>query len=163
MVARQAWRKATESLANALDGALFFLFLLTPTPLFAAHCSLFLFGPRTKAKSHSSLVTERPLQWFSHPGPCALTGPALLMAVTCSLGQTIHGGLFHSLLYSCSCSVFVCVHACLWSGCWRYPIPVIVHLTRIPGGMRVRVEHPDSMYRCSASVWKWRKTREGQM
>lgn len=60
----QALRNATESLANGLYGAPFFFSFSPPTPLFAAHCSLFLFGPRSRAKSRSSLLTERSFQLF---------------------------------------------------------------------------------------------------
>lgn len=85
----------------------------------------------------SQLFTDRDVfaVIFHIPSPA----PSLGQLSSCSLGQTIHGGLFCSLSYSWSCSVYVCVHAC---------VPVIKLL-----------EIPDPFY-CSFDPHPWR--HEGQ-
>lgn len=67
----QAQRNATESLANALYGApFFFSFSLFPPSFFflglyrSPSLPLSLFCPRSRAKSHSSSLTERSFQLF---------------------------------------------------------------------------------------------------
>lgn len=108
-----------------------------------------------------ALYWQRGLSsYFSHPVPCALPGPALLMAVACSLLRLSTEASFIHCTAGVARFTFVCICACLWSSCWRYPIPFIVHLTRIPGDMRVRAEYPDSMYRCLAYLWQWWEKRE---
>lgn len=135
----QALRNATESLANALYGAPFF-FSFSPPLLYLLHIAPSFSLVQGTEPNVIALYRQRHLcSDFSHPVPCALTGPALLMAVMCSLGQTIHGGLFRSLSYSWSCLVYVCVHAC---------VPVIKLL-----------EIPDPFY-CSFDPHPWR--HEGQ-
>lgn len=159
----QALRNATEILANALHGTPFF-FSFSPPLLYLQHIAPSLSLVQGTEPKVVALYWQRGLYSdFSHPVPCALPGPALFMAVTCSLGQTIHVGGGRSFTRYCKAGLarctFVCVRACLWSHCWRYPIPFIVHLTRIPGDMRVRVEYPDSMYRCLVSVSEGRQGR----
>lgn len=131
--------------------SLFFLSISLPLSLSP---SLFLsLCPRSWAKSHSSLLTERSFQLFFTARPLCPSWDSLphggnVLPPSCYM----RASSTHALLYSWTRSVCVC--ACLWSSCWRYLIPFIVHLTRIPGGMRIRVEYPDTLYRCLMCTWE---------
>lgn len=133
----------------------FFLYLslfLQP-PLF----SLFVLEAEPKV---IALYRQRGFSsYFSQCVPCALAGIACLMEVTCSLGRATWEPF--PLMHCCAAGLAQCVCACLWLSCWRYLIPFIVHLTRIPGGMRVRVEYLDILYRCLVCTWEKRKTGRG--
>lgn len=124
---------------------------------FCLYRSLFLpLCPRTRAKSRSSLLTERSWQLFfttcplcpswdscPHGGNTPPPPPPQLWYTRAALP---HMHCCAAGLTQCVCA---CVCPCLRLSCWRYLIPFIVHLTHIPGGMRVRVEYPDTLYRCS--------------
>lgn len=129
---------------------LFFLFFFGLYRSFFSPPSFSLFVLEAEPKV-IALYWQRGLSsYFSQCVPCALAGIACLMAVTCSFGRATWEPL--PLMHCCTAGLAQCVCACLWSSCWRYLIPFIVHLTRIPGGMRVRVEYPDTLYRCLVCV-----------
>lgn len=101
----QALRNATESLANALYGAPFFLSFSHPL-LYLLHIApSFSLVQGTEPKVVVLYLQSGLCNDFSHPVPCALTGPARFMVVTCSLGQTVHGGpLSLVVVRACVCA-----------------------------------------------------------
>lgn len=105
----------------------------------------FSFGPEAK-QQFAALHRQRGLStYFSQPVPCALAKTARLVVVTCSLSCVTQGPPPLIVVQLASLSVDLCVSDHVVS---RYLIPFIVHLTRIPRAMRVRVEHTDTLYRC---------------
>lgn len=141
----QTSKYATESLANALYGAPFFLSFSLPLHYLLFVAPSFSFGPEAKPK-FAALHRPRGLStYFSQPVPCALAKTACLVVVTCSLSRVTQGPPPLIVVQLASLSVHFCVCDQVVS---RYLIPFIVHLTRIPRAMRVRVEYTDTMYRC---------------